>query len=97
VHHDPDPAHAATSRPSATASCTSIEAAAAPRRTERKNSTLPAGPRTGEAIIPCGANPASAAAAITSDHRDAFYLWWVFVRGATPEAAFEALAAAGGA
>ena len=37
------------------------------------------------------------AAAITSDHRDAFYLWWVFVRGATPEAAFEALAAGGGA
>jgi hypothetical protein len=37
------------------------------------------------------------AAAITSDHRDGFYLWWVFARGATPEAAFEALAAGGGA
>lgn len=39
----------------------------------------------------------SPAAAITSDHRDGFYLWWVFARGATPEAAFEALAAGGGA
>ena len=37
----------------------------------------------------------SPAAAITSDHRDGFYLWWVFARGATPEAAFEALAAGG--
>ncbi|HMN97776.1 MAG TPA: hypothetical protein PKD59_00015 [Miltoncostaeaceae bacterium] len=39
----------------------------------------------------------SPAAAITSDQRDGFYLWWVFARGATPEAAFDALVAGGGA
>lgn len=39
----------------------------------------------------------SPAAAITSDHRDDFYLWWVFARGGTPREAFEALAAGGGA
>jgi hypothetical protein len=35
------------------------------------------------------------AAAITSDHRDGFYLWWVFARGSTPEAALEPLAGGG--
>jgi hypothetical protein len=35
------------------------------------------------------------AAAITSDRRDGFYLWWVFARGATPAEAFGALRDAG--